>query len=276
MSTSSPTSSDSSDEQSQHPLHKTYQSADALDEVVSTTTIGKWIALSVVLIAFTVGLAWLFFGTVPQQTEQYGIAFDPNQVREVSAPQAGTVIFAVSNGDHVDVGDTLAEVTPFTESNGINVSADLSGTVSGVSGSSGSSVELGSKLLTISGTVTDPANLSFVLFTSQEVASLYSDPEAITIRYRTLAGDPQEIPGKVTFVSASPINPDSVAIAANAGERLGLTNRGSNLPLHQVTLAIADETGVSAADLPAVGQVVTVLNRYSHPHPIDLLFGEEG
>ena len=77
MSTSPHTSSSAQQEHSSHPLHKTYQSADALDEVVSTTTVGKWIALSVVLVAFAAGLVWAFFGTVPQQTEQYGIAFDP-------------------------------------------------------------------------------------------------------------------------------------------------------------------------------------------------------
>jgi biotin carboxyl carrier protein len=275
VSTSQPTNSPTQHEHSGHPLHKTYQSADALDEVVSTTTVGKWIALSVVLVAFLGTLAWAFFGTIPQQTEQYGITSDPTKVREVSAPQAGTVSFAVSDGDQVKEGDTLAEVTSFNGSDTIKVSAPLAGTVSNLSGESGTGVDAGSKLLTVTGTVTDAANLSFVLFTSQEVATLYNDPESITISYTTSAGESQELPGKVTFVATSPTNPDSIAILAGGQDRLGLLTRGEDLPLHQVTVMVADDADTSATELPAVGQVVTILNRYSQPHPIELLFGDQ-
>ncbi len=275
MSTSPQTSSSAQQEHSSHPLHKTYQSADALDEVVSTTAVGKWIALSVVLVAFAAGLVWAFFGTVPQQTEQYGITSDPSQVREVAAPQAGTVSFAVSDGDQVKEGDTLAEVTSFDGSNTTKVSAPLAGTVSNLSSESGTGVDAGSKLMTVTGAVTDAANLSFFLFTSQEVAALYNDPESITISWTTSAGESQELPGKVTFVAASPTNPDAIAVLAGGEDRLELLTRGEDLPLHQVTVVVADDADVSATDLPAVGQIVTVLNRYSEPHPIELLFGDQ-
>ena len=260
---------------SHHPLHQPYKSADALDEVVSTTTIGRWIALTVILVAFAAGLAWLFLGSLPQQTENYAITTDSSAVTALAAPTAGTVTFSVANGDQVKEGAEVAKVTPLNGDDPVTVTAPFAGNVSDVTGANGIGVQAGAALMTVTATISDLNQLTFVTFVPQEIATLYANTEDVKIRYQTTKGQSEEIPGSVTFVSESPADPDSILDIVGGQDRLSLVTEGNDLPLHQVTVTPQPDSNVTGEQLPSVGQVVTLSNRYADPRPIDLLFGDE-
>ena len=260
---------------SHHPLHQPYKSADALDEVVSTTTIGRWIALTVILIAFSAGLVWLFFGSLPQQTENYAVTTDASAVTALAAPTAGTVIFNVANGDQVKEGAEVAKITPLNGDDPVTVTAPFAGNVSDITGANGIGVEAGAALMTVTATISDLNQVTFVTFVPQEIATLYANTEDVRIRYQTAKGQSEEIPGNVTFVSESPADPDSILDIVGGQDRLSLLTRGNELPLHQVTVTPQSDSSVTGEQLPSVGQVVTLFNRYADPRPIDLLFGDE-
>ena len=260
---------------SHHPLHQPYKSADALDEVVSTTTIGRWIALTVILVAFAAGLVWLFFGSLPQQTENYAVTTDSSAVTALAAPTAGTVIFNVANGDQVKEGAEVAKITPLNGDDPVTVTAPLAGNVSDITGANGIGVQAGAALMTVTATISDLNQVTFVTFVPQEIATLYANTEDVRIRYQTAKGQSEEIPGNVTFVSESPADPDSILDIVGGQDRLSLLTRGNELPLHQVTVTPQSDSSVTGEQLPSVGQVVTLFNRYADPRPIDLLFGDE-
>lgn len=260
---------------SHHPLHQPYKSADALDEVVSTTTIGRWIALTVILVAFAAGLVWLFFGSLPQQTENYAVTTDSSAVTALAAPTAGTVIFSVANGDQVKEGAEVAKITPLNGDDPVTVTAPLAGNVSDITGANGIGVQAGAALMTVTATISDLNQVTFVTFVPQEIATLYATTEDVRIRYQTAKGQSEEIPGNVTFVSESPADPDSILDIVGGQDRLSLLTRGNELPLHQVTVTPQSDSSVTGEQLPSVGQVVTLFNRYADPRPIDLLFGDE-
>ena len=260
---------------SHHPLHQPYKSADALDEVVSTTTIGRWIALTVILVAFAAGLVWLFFGSLPQQTENYAVTTDSSAVTALAAPTAGTVIFNVANGDQVKEGAEVAKITPLNGDDPVTVTAPLAGNVSDITGANGIGVQAGAALMTVTATISDLNQVTFVTFVPQEIATLYATTEDVRIRYQTAKGQSEEIPGNVTFVSESPADPDSILDIVGGQDRLSLLTRGNELPLHQVTVTPQSDSSVTGEQLPSVGQVVTLFNRYADPRPIDLLFGDE-
>ncbi len=260
---------------SHHPLHQPYKSADALDEVVSTTTIGRWIALTVILVAFAAGLVWLFFGSLPQQTENYAVTTDSSAVTALAAPTAGTVTFNVANGDQVKEGAEVAKITPLNGDDPVTVTAPFAGNVSDITGANGIGVEAGAALMTVTATISDLNQVTFVTFVPQEIATLYANTEDVRIRYQTAKGQSEEIPGNVTFVSESPADPDSILDIVGGQDRLSLLTRGNELPLHQVTVTPQSDSSVTGEQLPSVGQVVTLFNRYADPRPIDLLFGDE-
>ena len=260
---------------SHHPLHQPYKSADALDEVVSTTTIGRWIALTVILVAFAAGLVWLFFGSLPQQTENYAVTTDSSAVTALAAPTAGTVVFNVANGDQVKEGAEVAKITPLNGDDPVTVTAPLAGNVSDITGANGIGVQAGAALMTVTATISDLNQVTFVTFVPQEIATLYANTEDVRIRYQTAKGQSEEIPGNVTFVSESPADPDSILDIVGGQDRLSLLTRGNELPLHQVTVTPQSDSSVTGEQLPSVGQVVTLFNRYADPRPIDLLFGDE-
>ncbi len=260
---------------SHHPLHQPYKSADALDEVVSTTTIGRWIALTVILVAFAAGLVWLFFGSLPQQTENYAVTTDSSAVTALAAPTAGTVTFNVANGDQVKEGAAVAKITPLNGDDPVTVTAPLAGNVSDITGANGIGVQAGAALMTVTATISDLNQVTFVTFVPQEIATLYANTEDVRIRYQTAKGQSEEIPGNVTFVSESPADPDSILDIVGGQDRLSLLTRGNELPLHQVTVTPQSDSSVTGEQLPSVGQVVTLFNRYADPRPIDLLFGDE-
>ena len=260
---------------SHHPLHQPYKSADALDEVVSTTTIGRWIALTVILVAFAAGLVWLFFGSLPQQTENYAVTTDSSAVTALAAPTAGTVIFSVANGDQVKEGAEVAKITPLNGDDPVTVTAPFAGNVSDITGANGIGVQAGAALMTVTATISDLNQVTFVTFVPQEIATLYATTEDVRIRYQTAKGQSEEIPGNVTFVSESPADPDSILDIVGGQDRLSLLTRGNELPLHQVTVTPQSDSSVTGEQLPSVGQVVTLFNRYADPRPIDLLFGDE-
>ena len=260
---------------SHHPLHQPYKSADALDEVVSTTTIGRWIALTVILVAFAAGLVWLFFGSLPQQTENYAVTTDSSAVTAIAAPTAGTVVFNVANGDQVKEGAEVAKITPLNGDDPVTVTAPFAGNVSDITGANGIGVQAGAALMTVTATISDLNQVTFVTFVPQEIATLYANTEDVRIRYQTAKGQSEEIPGNVTFVSESPADPDSILDIVGGQDRLSLLTRGNELPLHQVTVTPQSDSSVTGEQLPSVGQVVTLFNRYADPRPIDLLFGDE-
>ena len=260
---------------SHHPLHQPYKSADALDEIVSTTTIGRWIALTVILVAFAAGLAWLFLGSLPQQTENYAVTTDSSAVTALAAPTAGTVTFNVANGDQVKEGAEVAKITPLSGDDPVTVTAPFSGNISDVTGANGIGVQAGAALMTVTATISDLNQVTFVTFVPQEIATLYANTEDVKIRYQTAKGQSEEIPGNVTFVSESPADPDSILDIVGGQDRLSLITEGDELPLHQVTVTPQPDSTVTGEQLPSVGQVVTLFNRYADPHPIDLLFGDE-
>ena len=260
---------------SHHPLHQPYKSADALDEVVSTTTIGRWVALTVILVAFAAGLVWLFFGSLPQQTENYAVTTDSSAVTALAAPTAGTVIFNVANGDQVKEGAEVAKITPLNGDDPVTVTAPFAGNVSDITGANGIGVQAGAALMTVTATISDLNQVTFVTFVPQEIATLYANTEDVRIRYQTAKGQSEEIPGNVTFVSESPADPDSILDIVGGQDRLSLLTRGNELPLHQVTVTPQSDSSVTGEQLPSVGQVVTLFNRYADPRPIDLLFGDE-
>lgn len=260
---------------SHHPLHQPYRSADALDEIVSTTTIGRWIALTVVLIAFAAGLIWLFLGTLPQQTENYAVATDSSAVTALAAPTAGTVTFNVANGDQVKEGSTVAKITPFNGDDAVTVTAPFAGSVSDVAGANGVGVQAGAALMTVTAAISDLDQVTFVTFVPQEIATLYANTDTVAIRYQTAKGESEDIPGTVTLVSESPADPDSILDIVGGQDRLSLLTEGNESPLHQVTVTPQSDPDIETTQLPSVGQVVTLFNRYADPHPIDLLFGDE-
>ena len=124
-------------------------------------------------------------------------------------------------------------------------------------------------------TISDLNQVTFVTFVPQEIATLYANTEDVKIRYQTAKGQSEEIPGNVTFVSESPADPDSILDIVGGQDRLSLLTEGDELPLHQVTVTPQSDSTVTGEQLPSVGQVVTLFNRYADPHPIDLLFGDE-
>ena len=124
-------------------------SPEQLDQLLPLTSPRGWLALGAAVLVLVLLLLWGFFGTLAIEADAQGVLLRPGGVRQVLAPDAGTVArVAVRSGDEVKQGQELLRLAPPSGGDEARpVTSPLTARVLGVLAQEGDPVEKKAQLL---------------------------------------------------------------------------------------------------------------------------------
>lgn len=247
--------------------------AESLDTIIITTKTRGWWALWAIAATVVVVFIWSVVATIPQQSTGVGIVSSYGYLTDVSAPAAGTVKLSKTS-DSVRSGDVIGTVTAFGGGESVPVLAPVDGLISALYVNLGQGVEAGTRIAQV---LSAPASASEIAvftylpattaltFTPGEQASVVVTDPASSVTFQALATI-QSVASTPSSVEAMTAFTNSAALANQWAEAAGGTP-------FRVVLSISETatSGVVAKLTP--GAIVTIVNTYANPHPIDLLFG---
>ena len=244
-------------------------SAETLDQVVTTTSARLWIALVATLVLIGASGVWAFVAQIPKQVTVTGVVLQPGSRVVVPSPVEGGVQLISTVLSPVTQGDPVAVVTPFDSSKDpVTLVAPETGIVSDILVQQGSGVAVGQSIFVTSAADDEPQVRVLALVPASSVDTFAVGATVTVTSAATAANAAQSLDGTVSSVSNVPaLLADVEAVSGPAPVAESLLNDGSE-PAYLVVIEV-DRTDITGA--MRNGEIVTVVNTYGYVHPIEAI-----
>jgi hypothetical protein len=248
---------------------------ESLDEIIVTTKTHSWWALWAIAAAVLAAIIWSFVAQLPQQVSAVGVVSAFDYISDLTAPTSGTVTTAatsVQEGGRVAKGQTLAYITPYNGGAQVPVASPVDGTIHTVLVSDGEGVVAG---MLIGQVVTQPVpaeGIHVVTYLPASAALVFDVGQVVDVLYTNIASSESETTtATVTSVADVPTSLEAMTVSAGSEAIASQWLQEAGGTPYRVSLTMTEWP--ESIPPPAPGAVLTVVNTYADPHPIELLFG---
>ena len=251
------------------------QSAEALDQVIQTTSPPLRWALGAVVVAVVAALLWACLAHLPQRVTTTGAVSESLHARDVTAAIAGTVVITADIGDKVSAGSEIGTIRSFADATITKVVVGEAGVVRSVFVTDGDGVEPGTLLAHVVTDASSGADLTIVTYVSEtEAARFTQDARLEALVFDPSTGSRVVTPLVLESVSDVPAEVESMVVEAGSSAVVEAWTEASGAILYRVALTLPSSSSLPVALLPQPGEVVEIVDTYAEPRPIELLFGD--